>query len=159
MTTGGGGDGEALVDWVIRAYEYDALLPYPALIVLGPFMPPERQAEFMRRVADLKRVEAITFDTHLEVLLANATGVVAMGGYNTFCEILSLDKRALVVPRTAPRLEQYIRASHGVAWRGCRSSVRRWSATESMYRAYRERLERMRVCLFGLNSASATTSS
>jgi len=37
--------------------------------------------------------------------------VVAMGGYNTFCEVLSLDKRALIVPRTEPRLEQYIRAS------------------------------------------------
>ncbi|MBI4123374.1 MAG: hypothetical protein HY467_00600, partial [Betaproteobacteria bacterium] len=34
-----------------------------------------------------------------------------MGGYNTFCEVLSLDKRALIVPRTAPRLEQFIRAS------------------------------------------------
>jgi predicted glycosyltransferase len=33
-----------------------------------------------------------------------------MGGYNTFCEILSFDKRALIVPRTAPRLEQFIRA-------------------------------------------------
>jgi predicted glycosyltransferase len=34
-----------------------------------------------------------------------------MGGYNTFCEVISLDKRALIVPRTEPRLEQYIRAS------------------------------------------------
>jgi predicted glycosyltransferase len=34
-----------------------------------------------------------------------------MGGYNTFCEVLSFDKRALVVPRTKPRMEQYIRAS------------------------------------------------
>ena len=34
-----------------------------------------------------------------------------MGGYNTFCEVLSFDKPALVVPRTAPRLEQHIRAS------------------------------------------------
>jgi len=34
-----------------------------------------------------------------------------MGGYNTFCEILSMDKRAIIVPRTAPRMEQYIRAS------------------------------------------------
>jgi predicted glycosyltransferase len=34
-----------------------------------------------------------------------------MGGYNTFCEVLSLDKRTLIVPRTAPRLEQHIRAS------------------------------------------------
>jgi predicted glycosyltransferase len=38
-------------------------------------------------------------------------GVVAMGGYNTFCEILSFNKRAIIVPRTAPRLEQFIRAS------------------------------------------------
>src|SRR5262245_34182500 len=33
-----------------------------------------------------------------------------MGGYNTFCEVLSLNKRALIVPRTEPRLEQFIRA-------------------------------------------------
>ena len=34
-----------------------------------------------------------------------------MGGYNTFCEILSFDKKALIVPRMVPRLEQFIRAS------------------------------------------------
>ena len=33
-----------------------------------------------------------------------------MGGYNTFCEILSADKPAIIVPRTVPRLEQRIRA-------------------------------------------------
>jgi len=33
-----------------------------------------------------------------------------MGGYNTFCEILSFDKPSIIVPRTQPRLEQYIRA-------------------------------------------------
>jgi hypothetical protein len=43
--------------------------------------------------------------------MARAIGVVAMGGYNTFCEILSFDKRAVIVPRTAPRMEQYIRAA------------------------------------------------
>ena len=42
--------------------------------------------------------------------MEKAAAVVAMGGYNTFCEILSLDKRALIVPRTRPRLEQFIRA-------------------------------------------------
>ena len=56
-------------------------------------------------------MDAITFHNNLETLVAGAAGVVAMGGYNTFCEVLSLDKRALIVPRTAPRLEQYIRAS------------------------------------------------
>jgi predicted glycosyltransferase len=34
-----------------------------------------------------------------------------MGGYNTFCEILSFDKRALIIPRTHPRREQFIRAA------------------------------------------------
>ncbi|MBV9189993.1 MAG: hypothetical protein JO292_13505 [Betaproteobacteria bacterium] len=111
VTTGGGGDGEALIDWVLRAYEHDPLLPYPALLVLGPFMAPERQAEFMDRAAHLKRVSAITFHKQMETLVARAAGVVAMGGYNTFCEVISLDKRALIVPRTAPRLEQHIRAS------------------------------------------------
>jgi predicted glycosyltransferase len=111
VTPGGGGDGEALIDWVLRAYEHDPLLPYPALLALGPFMAAERQAEFMERASRLQRVSAITFHKHFETLVARAAGVVAMGGYNTFCEVISLDKRALIVPRTAPRLEQHIRAS------------------------------------------------
>ena len=52
----------------------------------------------------------MSFDTKIEHLMEKADGIVAMGGYNTFCEILSFDKRALIVPRTRPRLEQYIRA-------------------------------------------------
>jgi predicted glycosyltransferase len=111
VTTGGGGDGEAIIDWVLRAYETDSSLPYPALLVLGPFMHSDRQAEFLLRASRLKRIEAITFDAQLESLMARAIGVVAMGGYNTFCEILSFDKRAVIVPRTAPRMEQYIRAA------------------------------------------------
>ena len=106
-----GGDGEGLIDWVLRSYEHDPLLPYPALLVLGPFMQPEHRAEFQRRAANHKRLEAITFDAHLESIAAKAVGVIAMGGYNTFCEILSLDKPALIVPRSVPRLEQTIRAS------------------------------------------------
>jgi predicted glycosyltransferase len=110
VTAGGGGDGEALMDWVLRAYEHDADLPYPALLVLGPFMSQENQADFMERASQLDRVHVITFDSRIESLMARAAGMVSMGGYNTFCEILSFDKRALIVPRTEPRLEQYIRA-------------------------------------------------
>lgn len=115
VTPGGGGDGEGLIDWVLRAYEHDRTLPWPALMVLGPFMQPERQAEFMARARRLSNVEMITFDARMETLIQGAVGVVAMGGYNTFCEILSFDKPALIVPRTAPRLEQYIRASRAQA--------------------------------------------
>ena len=111
VTPGGGGDGEELVDWVLRAYEHDSTLPHPSLVVLGPFMQSERRTEFIARADALPEVKAITFEAHMESLMARALGVVAMGGYNIFCEILSFDKRALIVPRTAPRREQLIRAS------------------------------------------------
>jgi predicted glycosyltransferase len=111
VTTGGGGDGAMLVDWVLRAYEFDQSLDMPAKIVLGPFMGTSQQTGFMERVARLKHVEAIAFEANMEALMQRAAAVVAMGGYNTFCEILSLDKRALILPRIAPRAEQYIRAA------------------------------------------------
>jgi len=109
VTPGGGGDGEALIDLVLSAYEYDRKIPFPVLLVFGPFMLPEQRAAFATRASHLENVHSITFNARLESLMARAAGVVAMGGYNTFCEILSFDKRALIVPRTAPRLEQFIR--------------------------------------------------
>lgn len=111
VTTGGGGDGEALIDWVLRAYETDPGIPYRAMLVFGPFMQPIKRDQFRARVARLERVEAITFDAQVESRMAEAAGVVSMGGYNTFCEILSTDKPAIIAPRTRPRREQIIRAS------------------------------------------------
>ena len=113
VTTGGGGDGAEVVDWVLRAYECDNEIPYPAFIVFGPFLAADRQTEYYERVARLERVAATTFAAGLEPLMTGAIGVVAMGGYNTFCEILSFDKKALIVPRTQPRMEQCIRAARG----------------------------------------------
>lgn len=109
VTAGGGGDGDQMIDWVLRAYETGAQF-MRAVLVLGPFMRPEIQAEVHERVALLEAVEVLTFDSHLELLMEKAAGVVAMGGYNTFCEILSLDKPALIMPRVAPRKEQLVRA-------------------------------------------------
>ena len=112
VTTGGGGDGHELVDWVLSAYERDPGIPTPALLVFGPFVARDRRGPFMERIARLPNVDAITFDAKIEHLMVKAQGIVSMGGYNTFCEILSLDKRALIVPRTTPRREQTIRAEH-----------------------------------------------
>jgi predicted glycosyltransferase len=110
VTTGGGGDGEDLIDWVISAYEADPALDLPALIVFGPFINADRRRTFVERIARHPKLDALTFDAKIEILMQKAAAIVAMGGYNTFCEILSFDKRALIVPRTRPRLEQYIRA-------------------------------------------------
>ncbi|KAA0125675.1 hypothetical protein CIW48_00805 [Methylobacterium sp. P1-11] len=111
VTPGGGGDGAALIDWVIAAYEADAAIPLPALIAFGPFLDPGTRDGFAHRIRGLGgRIAAITFDSEIEFLMRKAAGVVAMGGYNTFCEILSFDRRTILVPRTEPRREQAIRA-------------------------------------------------
>jgi predicted glycosyltransferase len=111
VTAGGGGDGEQVFDWVLRAYENDPAQPVPAFFVFGPFLDTDLQSQFNARMARLTNVDSITFDNHPEAFISNASGIVAMGGYNTVCEILSFDKPALIVPRTRPRLEQFLRAS------------------------------------------------
>jgi predicted glycosyltransferase len=115
VTPGGGGDGIEMTDWVLRAYESGAQLPWRALFVLGPFMPQAERQQFLNRAEVMPNVDMITFDAQLERLMANASAVVAMGGYNTFCEILSLDRPALILPRSFPRKEQLIRAQNAAA--------------------------------------------
>jgi predicted glycosyltransferase len=115
VTAGGGGDGIEMVDWVIRAYETDPYLPYRAVIVTGPFMQASEQQEFHERCEALDKIEILAFDSHIELLMKKSMAIVAMGGYNTFCEILTLDKPALIVPRSQPRQEQLIRAERAVS--------------------------------------------
>ncbi|NND50146.1 MAG: hypothetical protein HKN60_07825, partial [Rhizobiales bacterium] len=115
VTTGGGGDGEGLIDWVLTAYETQTSLPLPALLVLGPFMATERQVEFQERAALLDNVDVIVFHNRMEQLLSRARAVVCMGGYNTFCEVLTFDKPALIVPRMVPRREQFLRTERAAA--------------------------------------------
>jgi len=110
VTTGGGGDGADLVNDVMRAYQRDETLQHKALVVLGPYMPTNKRRKLMRRAESIPWIEVIEFDNRMEELVAGATAVVAMGGYNTYCEILSFDKPALIVPRVQPREEQLIRA-------------------------------------------------
>lgn len=110
VTTGGGGDGADLIHQVIHAYQQDPSLTHRALMVLGPYMPAKKRQKLIRKAAHIPLIEVIEFDNRMEELIAGAKAVVAMGGYNTYCEILSFDKPALIVPRVAPRQEQLIRA-------------------------------------------------
>ena len=114
ITTGGGGDGVALIRGVMAAYEYDNSIEHKTLIVLGPYMPAKERSEFIDKGEKLATVEVVDFDSRMEELIAGAKAVVSMGGYNTFCEILSFDKPALIIPRTTPREEQLIRTQRAV---------------------------------------------
>ena len=85
-------------------------MQHRALIVLGPYMPARKRNKLIKKGAEIPFIKIIEFDNRMEELIAGAKAVVAMGGYNTYCEILSFDKPALIVPRVKPREEQLIRA-------------------------------------------------
>jgi predicted glycosyltransferase len=110
VTPGGGGDGAELIHNVLDAYQADPGLKHWALIVLGPYMPTKQRQKLIKKGKKIDRVSIIEFDNRMEDLVSGATAVVAMGGYNTYCEILSFDKPALIVPRIRPREEQLIRS-------------------------------------------------
>ena len=72
-------------------------LQQKALVVLGPYMPAAERSRLLKRGAAIPAIEVIEFDNHMEELIFGAAAVVAMGGYNTYCEILSFDKPGLIV--------------------------------------------------------------
>ena len=104
---GGGQDGEALADAFSQAE-----LPADAcgVIITGPFMSPSFQQQLAERAAANPRLRVLKFIAEPTRLVGRADRVIAMGGYNTVCEVLSFEKRALIVPRVKPRREQIIRA-------------------------------------------------
>jgi len=111
VTTGGGGDGSD----VVEAY-LEGLLGLPrrfalrSTIVFGPQMPASRRSRILERFGSLPDVAFFDFEADLTRRYAEADLVVSMAGYSTVCELLSLRRRAILVPRSEPVREQLIRA-------------------------------------------------
>lgn len=104
---GGGQDGEHLAKAFIEAKFPEGT---GGVIVTGPFMPAGTLQYLRSRAASSPHLRVLGFIPQVVSLLEQADRVIAMGGYNTVCEILSFEKPALIVPRVSPRIEQLIRA-------------------------------------------------
>lgn len=106
---GGGQDGAKLAEAFSRS-------DFPAgtcgVLVTGPFMPLHIKERIRLRAAKRDDLHVLDFVTEPVSLIQQARSVITMGGYNTVSEVLSFEKRALVVPRVKPRREQLIRAEH-----------------------------------------------
>lgn len=104
---GGGEDGVHLAEAFARASA-----PHGArrVILAGPFMAAESRRALEAHAEGDPALIVRGFVPEPGRLMAQAACVVAMGGYNTVCEVLSYNKRALIVPRIRPRVEQWIRA-------------------------------------------------
>ena len=104
---GGGQDGRELAEAFVEA---DLPPNTNGIVVTGPCMPAEVRRRLCRAAARRPRRRVVRFMREPTRLLRHADHVIAMGGYNTVCEILSFGKPALIVPRIKPRCEQLIRA-------------------------------------------------
>jgi predicted glycosyltransferase len=114
LTAGGGVDGGALMETYLRALQagWSRRLPEVAsLLVTGPTLAPERLARCQALAADLPRVSLLPFTDDLPSYLNAADLVITLGGYNASCEVVSLGKRAIIVPRRPGDFEQLIRAT------------------------------------------------
>lgn len=112
---GGGRDGLALC----KAFA-QARLPEGrrGILVTGSQMSPQDSQIVSDIARDNRNLTVIDFLAETIALIDGADRFIGMGGYNTICEILSLNKDALIVPRATPRAEQLIRAerlaAHGL---------------------------------------------
>jgi predicted glycosyltransferase len=111
VTPGGGEDGHALVQTYIEALNH---MPIGAcirsLIVTGPEMSEAQRNLLSHSALRFPGVKTLEFTNDLPSYMNASDLVLSMGGYNTVCEILSLKKRAIIVPRVRPVEEQWIRA-------------------------------------------------
>lgn len=106
-TLGGGQDGFEVAQAFVESMPKKGA---QGVLLTGPFMP-KQEAEYINQLASAcPNLMVREFSSEADLLVSRADSVVTMGGYNSVCSVLSYGKRALVVPRVAPRKEQLIRA-------------------------------------------------
>jgi predicted glycosyltransferase len=107
---GGGADAYPLFDTLLQTLPTVLhVQPCHLVVITGPFLPPEQRHDLAQRAQRLP-VTLLTSVADPVQYLAAADMVVAMAGYNTTAEILSVGTRALLVPRSGPSAEQRMRA-------------------------------------------------
>lgn len=111
VTTDDSDAGADLMDWMLTAYEHDATLPHPCLLVLNPLLPAAKRKIIRGRTARMENVRVIEFEEGTASLMPGAVGVVTTPEYDAFCQLLSFDKRAILVPQNAGRPSQENRAA------------------------------------------------
>lgn len=111
VTPGGGQDGASLVEAYLRGLRASAdSSSFESTVIFGPYMPKKEKDALRKEFQALRSVSLRDFDATPTALFEAADVVVSMAGYNTVCELLALNKRAVVVPRAEPVKEQLIRA-------------------------------------------------
>lgn len=116
VTTGGGEDGFHVLSASIEAMkEIPLALRAKCLIVAGPELAPRQTREIRAAAQMCSSIQVVEFVDDMMSYMNAADTVVSMAGYNTICELLTLGKRAIIIPRVTPVEEQKIRAERMTA--------------------------------------------
>ncbi|OAJ93274.1 glycosyltransferase family protein [Vibrio bivalvicida] len=108
---GGGDDGSLVLTTYLQALAQSAWGHQVNTVVFyGPEMNDAGVEQLRHLASSMPHVTLLEFTPHFISYLSAADLVVAMGGYNTICEILSVKKPAIIVPRVTPVAEQLLRA-------------------------------------------------
>ena len=110
VTAGGGADGFSVMSNYLQGLALRPQRGFKTLMILGPEMSADKRGELTRRASSCGDVIVKEFSDDMISAMNAADLVVSMGGYNTVCELLTLKKKAIVVPRSLPVQEQSIRA-------------------------------------------------
>ena len=117
-TIGGGSDGHPVLEAAQEAIaRLQRIRPgLSGILVTGPFMPVELKAALRAKATPSCPVVE---SADIFQLIAASDAVVAMAGFNTVCEALSLGRPLVMVPRSTDKVEQEMRArvlaSHDLA--------------------------------------------
>jgi len=110
VTTGGGHDGYPLMQSCLDAIHLIGRNSrFEAVFITGPLMDPD-QRKHLRAQARGFGARVFTSVEDVPSFINAADLVITMAGYNSLCEVVSLERKALVVPRLGPRAEQRMRA-------------------------------------------------
>jgi predicted glycosyltransferase len=111
VTTGGGEDGYKLLHTYLKSLRLAPVPDWHSAVITGPDLPAVQAREIRDLAEQAGGVLVIEFTNDMISYMNAADCVVCMGGYNTICEILTLGKPAVVVPRARPVAEQQLRAT------------------------------------------------
>lgn len=110
VTPGGGEDGFQLLVCYLNGLRLKPLNNTKTLIICGPEMIESQREHIFAAIKGRSDIIVQSFTDDMMACMEAADLVISMGGYNTVCELLTLGKRAIVVPRVNPVQEQWIRA-------------------------------------------------
>nr|WP_294693598.1 glycosyltransferase [uncultured Friedmanniella sp.] len=106
-TVGGGQDGFELAQTFVSTS-----LPagHLGIVLSGPFMKDAQRQRLQLLARANPGMAILDFVPNPEHFMREAAATVSMAGYNSVCEVLAANRPTLLVPRTTPRAEQFVRA-------------------------------------------------